>query len=76
MEARFTKLNTFLLERLPHMVKRVLRSLLFFTKSDDGPTAVEYSVVLALILLACTTSIQTLGCAANIRFQQTKNALQ
>jgi pilus assembly protein Flp/PilA len=32
-----------------------------FLQSEDGPTAVEYAVMLALILVACITIIQTLG---------------
>ncbi len=32
-----------------------------FLTSDDGPTAVEYAVMLALILVACITVVTTLG---------------
>ncbi len=32
-----------------------------FLTSEDGPTAVEYAVMLALILVACITVVQTLG---------------
>lgn len=31
-----------------------------FLKSEDGPTAVEYAVMLALILLAIMVSVQVL----------------
>jgi pilus assembly protein Flp/PilA len=39
------------------MISRVQRFLI----SEDGPTAVEYAVMLALILVACITVITTLG---------------
>jgi pilus assembly protein Flp/PilA len=32
-----------------------------FLASEDGPTAVEYAVMLALILVACITVVSTLG---------------
>jgi pilus assembly protein Flp/PilA len=32
-----------------------------FLVSEDGPTAVEYAVMLALIIVACVTVIQNLG---------------
>ena len=36
-------------------------SVLRFLKSEDGPTAVEYAVMLALILVACITIVTSLG---------------
>ncbi len=39
------------------LVNRVRR----FLVSDDGPTAVEYAVMLALILVACITVVTSLG---------------
>ncbi len=35
--------------------------LIGFLKSEDGPTAVEYAVMLALIIVVCIAAIQTLG---------------
>ena len=32
-----------------------------FLKSEDGPTTVEYAVMLALILVVCLASINHLG---------------
>lgn len=32
-----------------------------FLKSEDGPTATEYAVMLALIVVVALTAIQTLG---------------
>jgi pilus assembly protein Flp/PilA len=41
-----------------------------FLVSEDGPTAVEYAVMLALIIVVCIAAISTIGGAANARFQQ------
>ncbi len=38
-------------------MKRLLR---FFCR-DDGPTAVEYAVMLALIIVVCLTAISLVG---------------
>jgi pilus assembly protein Flp/PilA len=39
-----------------------------FLKSEDGPTAVEYAVMLALIIVVCITAITALGSNANKTF--------
>ncbi len=39
-----------------------------FVKREDGPTAVEYAVMLALIIVVCITAITTLGTNANKTF--------
>jgi pilus assembly protein Flp/PilA len=39
------------------VISRVQR----FLTSEDGPTAVEYAVMLALIVVACIVSINTLS---------------
>jgi pilus assembly protein Flp/PilA len=36
-----------------------------FLAGEDGPTAVEYAVMLALIVVVCITAITTLGTNAN-----------
>ena len=39
-----------------------------FLAREDGPTAVEYAVMLALIIVVCITAITTLGGNANQTF--------
>jgi pilus assembly protein Flp/PilA len=39
-----------------------------FLKAEDGPTAVEYAVMLALIIVVCITAITALGSNANNTF--------
>jgi pilus assembly protein Flp/PilA len=46
-----------------------------FLVSEDGPTAVEYAVMLALIIVVCLTAIQAVGTNANAKFNQVQNAL-
>ena len=47
-----------------------------FLVSEDGPTAVEYAVMLALIVVVCLTAIQTIGTNANTKFQAVGTALR
>ena len=46
-----------------------------FVKREDGPTAVEYAVMLALIIVVCITAITTLGKNANNTFLTVGNAV-
>jgi pilus assembly protein Flp/PilA len=46
-----------------------------FLVSEDGPTAVEYAVMLALIIVVCLGAIQAVGTNANNKFNQVQNAL-
>jgi pilus assembly protein Flp/PilA len=39
-----------------------------FLSAEDGPTAVEYAVMLALIVVVCITAITALGSNANKTF--------
>jgi pilus assembly protein Flp/PilA len=32
-----------------------------FIKSEDGPTAVEYAIMMALIIVVCILAISTMG---------------
>jgi pilus assembly protein Flp/PilA len=44
------------------------QALVRFLKAEDGPTAVEYAVMLALIIVVCITAITALGSNANNTF--------
>jgi pilus assembly protein Flp/PilA len=39
-----------------------------FLVSEDGPTAVEYAVMLALIVIVCLTAIRSIGTNASQTF--------
>ena len=47
-----------------------------FLVSEDGPTAVEYAVMLALIVIVCLTAIRSIGTNANTTFGNAATALQ
>jgi pilus assembly protein Flp/PilA len=57
-------------ERTRHM-----NALLNFLKDESGPTAVEYAVMLALIIVVCIAAIATLGSKANDTFTGVGSAL-
>lgn len=46
-----------------------------FLVSEDGPTAVEYAVMLALIIIVCLTAITQLGTQVKTTFEGVKNAM-
>ena len=46
-----------------------------FLTSEDGPTAVEYAVMLALIVVVCIGTISAVGTKVNTSFNATKTAL-
>jgi len=46
-----------------------------FLVSEDGPTAVEYAVMLALIIIVCLTAIQSIGTNANATFNSVASRL-
>jgi len=48
--------------RLAHALRR-------FLVCEDGPTAVEYAVMLALIVIVCLTAIRSIGTNANATFE-------
>jgi pilus assembly protein Flp/PilA len=61
-------------ERRTHM-SRLVQFVGRFLKSDEGPTAVEYAVMLALIVAVCIGTITTLGSNANTTFNTVGGAL-
>lgn len=51
-------------------MKKFMSKVDRFMKSEDGPTAVEYAVMLALIIIVCIASITSLGEKVNDTFTQ------
>ena len=52
-----------------------VQNVVEFLKREDGPTAVEYAVMLALIIVVCITAITALGTNANATFQNVGNTI-
>jgi pilus assembly protein Flp/PilA len=42
-------------------MRKLGQHVMRFLKSEEGPTAVEYAVMLALIIVVCIAAIITLG---------------
>jgi pilus assembly protein Flp/PilA len=56
-------------------MSRIWNAALGFIRDEDGPTAVEYAVMLALIIVVCITAITTLGTNANNTFSSVSNTI-
>ena len=46
-----------------------------FLVSEDGPTAVEYAVMLALIIIVCLTAISSVGTKTSATFNKVASSL-
>ena len=57
-------------------MKSLAVKLYRFLKSEDGPTAVEYAIMLSLIVVVCLSAISAIGANANSKFQQIASSLQ
>jgi pilus assembly protein Flp/PilA len=49
-------------------MRSLAQAVVRFLSAEDGPTAVEYAVMLALIIVVCITAITALGSNANKTF--------
>jgi pilus assembly protein Flp/PilA len=52
-----------------------MKSIRQFLWEEDGPAAVEYAVMLALILMAAFSSIQLFGTGAGGSFSNSQNEI-
>jgi pilus assembly protein Flp/PilA len=57
------------------MYPSTLRAVVEFLKREDGPTAVENAVMLALIIVVCLAAISMVGQAASSTFTQVGNSM-
>ncbi len=57
-------------------MQKFLTTATRFVKSDDGPTATEYAVMLSLIIIACIATISLLGAEVNTIFGSVQTAMQ
>ena len=56
-------------------MKSLAQKVQRFLVSEDGPTAVEYAVMLALIVIVCITAITNLGKKVSNEFSNITNSL-
>ena len=57
-------------------MRKATQMLVSFLKKEDGPTAVEYAVMLALIIVVCIAAVTTLGSNANSTFSFVGSAIK
>jgi pilus assembly protein Flp/PilA len=56
-------------------MKNLALSVRRFLVSEDGPTAVEYAVMLALIIIVCLVAITSVGTKASATFSNVAASL-
>ena len=57
-------------------MKSLAKKLQHFLVSEDGPTAVEYAVMLALIVIVCLTAISSIGTNASATFNKIASSVK
>jgi len=56
-------------------MKSLAQKFYRFLVSEDGPTAVEYAVMLALIIIVCLAAISTVGTNTSATFSRVASTL-
>ena len=57
-------------------MRQFAQQVVEFLKKEDGPTAVEYAVMLALIIVVCIAAITAIGTNANTTFSTVGSSLK
>lgn len=53
-----------------------MQAIIKFLTRDDGPTAVEYAIMLAMIVLVCIGAIQSVGSQTNALFERSNTQIE
>lgn len=69
-----TTIEMFNIWECPEMIE-ICRAVRTFLRSEDGPTAVEYAVMLAMIIIVCVAGISSLGSNTSTHFTDVSNYL-
>jgi pilus assembly protein Flp/PilA len=56
-------------------MKSLAKKLRHFLAADEGPTAVEYAVMISLIILVCFAAISTIGQKVNSVFSKVGSSI-
>ena len=56
-------------------MSKFVSSVKKFIVSEDGPTAVDYAVMLALIIVVCLAAVSAVGSNANAKFNKVSSYL-
>ena len=57
-------------------MRSMTKNIVNFLKREDGPTAVEYAVMLALIVVVCIAAITAIGSNSNRTFSTVGSAIK
>ena len=57
-------------------MRSYMRAAVEFMKREDGPTAVEYAVMLALIVVVCIAAITAIGSSSSTTFSRVGSAVK
>ena len=57
-------------------MQAITKSVVSFLKQEDGPTAVEYAVMLALIIVVCIAAVTAIGSNSNQTFSAVGSAIK
>jgi pilus assembly protein Flp/PilA len=57
------------------MIRRFVKPAVKFLKAENGPTAVEYAVMLALIIVVCIGAVATLGGNSRTTYTRVANTI-
>jgi pilus assembly protein Flp/PilA len=61
--------------KVGNIMKRLIEKIELFLTSEDGPTAVEYAVMLALIVIVCLAGIRAVGTNTSATFSSVSSQL-
>ena len=56
-------------------MRKLIHRIRQFLRREDGPTAVEYAVMLAMIIVVCLAAVRTLGTNTKTTFTNISNSL-
>ncbi len=56
-------------------MKQFVKKIVHFLAEEEGPTAVEYAMMLMFVLLACLTVVATIGQTASTSIQHSYDAM-
>lgn len=56
-------------------MQAIRQGIMRFIRNEDGPTAVEYAVMLALIIVLCIVVIRQVGTSASQTFSTSDSAI-
>ena len=59
------------LKQQGEIMRSLSEAVVNFLKNEDGPTAVEYAIMLALIILVCYAAVGAMGSSTNNSFSNT-----